>query len=233
MRYPHGSRYCASGSNAGRCSTGAQINLTFVFIAAAVTKDTVQLEERSRSRVISVLMLITCLPSALVCVRPRAAWVPLLSGLSSGLISTALLHPLDVAKTSLINPDKRSSGMLALFREIRSQNGWTGMWRGVVPALARISVVSSTSALTRMLTRLRATSAAIARDCRSCTALCVLLRIYDQQGSSIYFTTQTQLLSIIRQRMHEQGQAAIESDGLGPSWAHVAWPDSDKPHSAH
>lgn len=80
-----------------------------------------------------------------VCARPRAAWVPLLSGLSSGLISTALLHPLDVAKTSLINPDKRSSGMLALFREIRSQNGWTGMWRGVVPALARISVVSSAS----------------------------------------------------------------------------------------
>lgn len=54
-----------------------------------------------------------------------------------------------------------------------------------------------------------------------------------QQGSSIYFTTQTQLLSIIRQRMHEQGETTIEFDGLGPAWAHVAWPESDKPHSPH
>ncbi len=91
--------------------------------------------------------------------------VSLLSGMSSGILSTLLLQPFDVAKTSLINPQGRSSGMLALFRSIRGEAGWTGMWRGVGPAVARISI-----------------------------------------GSSIYFTTQTQMLDIIRARMREEGQ---------------------------
>lgn len=42
---------------------------------------------------------------------------------------------------SLINPHQRSAGMVDLFRRIRSEAGWTGLWRGVGPALARISIV--------------------------------------------------------------------------------------------
>lgn len=44
--------------------------------------------------------------------------------------------------SSLINPLNRSTGMLALFRKIRSESGWLGMWRGVGPAVVRISLVS-------------------------------------------------------------------------------------------
>jgi solute carrier family 25 folate transporter 32 len=98
------------------------------------------------------------------CVR-LSALVSLLSGMSSGIVSTLILHPLDVAKTSLINPAVRSSGTLQLFRDIRGEAGIRGLWRGVGPAIARISL-----------------------------------------GSSLYFTTQTQLIEIIRARMHEQGQ---------------------------
>lgn len=116
--------------------------------------------------------------SALMCVRMRAAWVPLLSGLSSGLISTALLHPFDVAKTSLINPDKRSSGMLALFREIRSQNGWTGMWRGVVPALARISVVRTNNPHPRGCSRAARREQRSCVSCRSCVVALGVLASY-------------------------------------------------------
>jgi len=108
--------------------------------------------------------------------QKTSPFVSLLSGLSSGLLSTLLLQPLDVAKTSLINPARRSSGMLHLFRDIRGEAGWTGMWRGVGPALARIAV-----------------------------------------GSSIYFTTQTQMLEIIRAQMREEGHvenAQLSSQAL-------------------
>lgn len=32
--------------------------------------------------------------------------------------------------------------MVDLFRQIRTEAGWVGLWRGVGPALARISLVS-------------------------------------------------------------------------------------------
>lgn len=128
-----------------------------------------------------------------------AAIVSLLSGLSSGLLSTLLLQPLDVAKTSLINPQGRSSGMRELFAQIRRDAGWTGMWRGVGPALARISIVRCADATP--IAAQRDFLAAAAHTFASLLSLIV-------QGSGVYFTTQTQLLSFLRHRAEAEGAAA-------------------------
>ena len=111
-----------------------------------------------------------------LCCSSCAALVTLLSGLSSGLLSTLLLQPLDVAKTSLINPEGRSSGMRALFSKINKEQGWKGMWRGVGPALARISIVSCCLASSRMQPAWSRSGAWCNPSCaRVC--VCVLCRV--------------------------------------------------------
>ena len=89
-------------------------------------------------------------------------WVSLLSGVSSGAVSCVLLQPLDVAKTSLINPanaaQARGGGMLALFRTIVREEGALRLWKGLQPALLRITAGSAVyfASQTALLDRLRA-----------------------------------------------------------------------------
>ena len=66
----------------------------------------------------------------------------LLSGVSSGVVTTVLLQPLDVAKTSLINPAVAHRSMTALFRSIAREEGVSRLWRGLEPALLRITLGS-------------------------------------------------------------------------------------------
>ena len=73
----------------------------------------------------------------------------LLSGMSSGVLSTLLLQPFDVAKTSLINPAYSGVGMLQLFRNIVRDEGALRLWRGLEPALLRITVGSGCYFLTQ------------------------------------------------------------------------------------
>ena len=68
--------------------------------------------------------------------------VSLLSGVSSGVLTTVLLQPLDVAKTSLINPAVQQRSMTALFRSIVREEGVSRLWRGLEPALLRITLGS-------------------------------------------------------------------------------------------
>ena len=68
--------------------------------------------------------------------------VSLLSGVSSGVLTTVLLQPLDVAKTSLINPAVGQRSMVALFRAIWRDEGASRLWRGLEPALLRITLGS-------------------------------------------------------------------------------------------
>lgn len=67
-------------------------------------------------------------------------YVSLLAGMSSGILGNFLLQPLDVAKTSLINPQGNHSGMFALWRSIYQSHGIQGVWRGSGPAVTRISI---------------------------------------------------------------------------------------------
>ena len=83
-------------------------------------------------------------------------WVSLLSDMSSGIIGTALLQPLDVAKTSLINPVSAKLGMLSLFRTIVRDEGVWRLWKtraGTCPHLARLRLLLATQ--TALLARIR------------------------------------------------------------------------------
>lgn len=70
-------------------------------------------------------------------------WVSLCAGATGGIISTTLLQPFDVAKTTMINPQYRQYGMVAVWRSVVQQEGVAGMWRGLSPALMRITIGSS------------------------------------------------------------------------------------------
>ena len=83
--------------------------------------------------------------------------VSLLSGVSSGVLTTVLLQPLDVAKTSLINPAVAHRSMVPLLRSIAREEGLSRLWRGLEPALLRITLGSGCyfTVQTAMVTGLR------------------------------------------------------------------------------
>lgn len=69
------------------------------------------------------------------------------SGIISGTMSTMLFHPLDVAKTSIINPESGISGakrnsIMSVWKGIIQTEGYCRIWRGVTPAVVRIGIGS-------------------------------------------------------------------------------------------
>ncbi|KAF9480807.1 solute carrier family 25 member 38 [Pholiota conissans] len=68
----------------------------------------------------------------------------LLSGALSGFATTVCLQPFDLLKTRMQQgdgamklPSTRSSFILGTAREVISENGFKGLWRGTIPSLAR------------------------------------------------------------------------------------------------
>lgn len=75
--------------------------------------------------------------------QSQSFYIPLLAGGTSGIISTTLLQPFDVLKTTMINPIYQSQSMSHISRDIIHHEGVTGLWRGITPAILRIAIGSS------------------------------------------------------------------------------------------
>ena len=87
------------------------------------------------------------MPTCALCgwVAVVSVWVSGLSGVCSGVLCAALLQPLDVVKTALINPAYGEASLLSLSRRlVREEGGFARLWRGLGPAVARIGLGSAT-----------------------------------------------------------------------------------------
>ena len=111
-------------------------------VSAAVTRRGQRATgERGEER--RCIPLLTCVGCVAVSV-----WVSGLSGVCSGVLSAALLQPLDVVKTAMISPAYTQSGRPPSLRSLsmrlmREEGGLSRLWRGLQPALLRISLGSA------------------------------------------------------------------------------------------
>ncbi|KAL6952428.1 hypothetical protein U1Q18_034208 [Sarracenia purpurea var. burkii] len=74
--------------------------------------------------------------------------VKIASGAFSGAIATALTNPVEVLKVRLqMNPNSRR-GAIGEARKIASEEGITGLWKGVGPAMARAAALTASQLAT-------------------------------------------------------------------------------------
>jgi hypothetical protein len=62
----------------------------------------------------------------------------MVAGAMSGLLTSILVHPLDLIRTRMqvhAGPGSRYKGIADAFVSIRSQDGWRGLWQGLSPSL--------------------------------------------------------------------------------------------------
>ena len=80
---------------------------------------------------------------ALVSFSKAVKYESLIAGISGGVVSTLILHPLDLLKIRFAVDDGRSAkerpkyyGLRHAFATVFSQEGFKGLYKGVVPNLA-------------------------------------------------------------------------------------------------
>lgn len=68
------------------------------------------------------------------------------SGLAAGLLASVVTHPFDVIKTHVqLTADPRKRGLLHISRHIWRSNGLAGYFVGMVPRIARRTLMTAIS----------------------------------------------------------------------------------------
>ena len=80
---------------------------------------------------------------------PESSWTPVMhfsSGLAAGLLASVVTHPFDVIKTQIqLTSDPRQRRLLTSARGIWARNGMTGYFAGLLPRIARRTLMTATS----------------------------------------------------------------------------------------
>ncbi|OQV25507.1 Solute carrier family 25 member 38 [Hypsibius exemplaris] len=82
-------------------------------------------------------------------VLPDSSWTPALhfgSGVTAGLLASVVTHPFDVIKTQIqLTSDSQKRGLFYSARTIWKNNGAAGYFAGVIPRIARRTLMTATS----------------------------------------------------------------------------------------